>query len=202
MNKILVSFTSLIWFSTAFSQTSATEDYKKRNNYFYVGPAELFLNTFQLGYEKKLKCHNSLFLSGGFKLSESDEVINRMGGNAEIQYRINLLYNKEAIGLINKNYSTFVYFAPYIQYRYEEIKDADYSDISKKYITTFVNSSFGGLGFGIRLTAVENRFCINIFGGGGLKYSEVNGLKKYGGFMEPGYTGIAPKLSLQMGIAF
>src|SRR5205823_903492 len=112
-------------------------------------------------------------------LSKNGEMINRLGGNGELQYRINLLYDKEAISAVAKKYSTFAYFAPYVQYRYEEITDVSNSDIVPPLTTlSIVNSGFAGLGFGFRLTALENRFCINVFAGGGLKYSDVDGLKK------------------------
>ncbi|MGZ3862189.1 MAG: hypothetical protein ACXVPN_11745 [Bacteroidia bacterium] len=176
---------------------------KTHKNFFYVAPADLFLNTLQLGYERKLCNYNTFAVLGGFKLSKKDELINRIGGNGELQYRINLLYDKEALSSIIKRYTTFAYFAPYVQYRYEEITDIILSDaMPAQTKITMVNSGFAGLGFGFRLTAFENRFCINAFAGGGLKYSDINGLKKYDDFLEVGYTGIAPKIAFQMGIAF
>jgi hypothetical protein len=201
--KIFLFVTGVLFASSAFSQVIKEAEENKRCNYFYVGPADLFLNTLQLGYERKLSNHNTVALLGGFKLSKKGELINRLGGNGEFQYRINLLYNKEALSSIAKRYSTFAYFAPYIQYRYEEITDVISTDVTPPITQlTIVNSGFAGLGFGFRLTALENRFCINIFAGGGLKYSDINGLKKYDDFLEVGYTGIAPKVSFQMGIAF
>lgn len=202
MKTIVLLISGALISLSLFGQRDKVTDYKKRNNYFYFSPGELFFNTFQLGYERKLRDHNTLIFLAGFKLSKKDDIINRIGGNGEIQYRINLLYNKEMIGLISSNYSTFAYFAPFIQYRYEDITDPVSPETFPYYNTTIVNSTFGGLGFGFRLTALENRFCVNFFAGGGLKYSEVEGLRKYSEFFEVGYTGITPKLSFQMGIAF
>lgn len=184
--------------------TTLTNAFNKKN-FFYIAPLDLIFNTIQIGYERKLPNHNSIAMYGGFKLSKKDEIVNRLGGNAEFQYRVNLLYDKEAVNPLIKNHSTYTYFAPFIQYRYEEITDTspDSNDIS---ITnkeqTYVNSGFAGFGFGIRLTALENRFTLNVFGGGGLKYSDVKGNRSYADFMEVGYTGIAPKISFQLGIAF
>lgn len=191
----------LILVGSSFAQQ--TEAVNKRDNHFYIGPFDLFFNTLQLGYEHKLNNQNTITLLAGFKLSKRGEEMNRIGGNGEFQYRINLLYNKEAISSIAKKYSTFAYFAPYVQYRYEEITDVISTDIAPPSTKlTIVNSGFAGLGFGFRLTALENRFCINLFAGGGLKVSDINGLKKYDDFLEVGYTGFAPKISFQMGIAF
>lgn len=176
-----------------------------KKNFFYIAPLDLIFNTIQVGYERKLRNHNSIALNGGFKLSKKDEIINRLGGNAEFQYRVNLLYNKEALNPMIRNHSTYTYFAPFVQYRYEEITDAipDSKDISvMKKDYTYVNSGFVGFGFGVRLSALENRFTLNVFGGGGLKYSDVKGDKSYADFMEVGYTGIAPKISFQLGITF
>lgn len=202
-NIILVSLLAFGFTMSSFAQENAQHDLKKRDNYFYVGPLDLFFNTLQIGYERKLSNHNTIALIGGFKLSKKAELINRLGGNGEIQYRVNLLYNKEAISSVVKKYSAFAYFAPYFQYRYEQITDPAAADVStSQNEITIVNSGFAGLGFGFRLTAIENRFCLNVYAGGGLKYSDVNGNKKYADFMEVGYTGIAPKLSFQLGIAF
>ena len=205
MNTKIIFSTLLLSISILMNSQNESQDspVKKRNNRFYVAPVELFFNTLQLGYERQLKNHNSIALIGGFKLSKKDERIDRIGGTVEFQYRINLFYNKEAIGLITKRYSTFAYFTPYLQYKYEEINDLTYPDFSPpKNSLTIVNSVFGGLGFGFRFTALENRFCLNLFAGGGLKYSDVTGDKKYTDFFEAGYTGFAPKLALQIGIAF
>lgn len=187
----------------SFSQSLPDGKTIKRNNFFYVSPFDLFLNTIQVGYERKFKNHNTFVLNGGFKLSKKDEIVNRLGGNGEFQYRVNLLYNKEAVSSLMKEHSTFAYFAPFFQYRYEEISDEVPVDSEKsRKQTTYVNSSFAGFGFGIRLSALENRFSMNAFAGGGLKYSDVLGDKKYADFIEVGYTGIAPKVSFQIGISF
>lgn len=201
--KIRTTILALTLFFSAqvFSQES-TQPQKKRNSYFCFGPFDLFLNTLQIGYERKLKDHNTVAINGGFRLAKEDEKIHRLGGNGEFQYRVNLLYNKEAISSVVKKYSTFAYFAPYVQYRYEEITDAVPAEGGANTQLTTVNSVFGGLGFGMRLTAIENRFFLNAYAGGGLKYADVNGDKKYADFFEVGYTGIAPKLSFQIGIAF
>lgn len=205
MKKIiyLILFGSLISTGNSFSQEMLHDDVVRRDNFFYVAPFDLFLNTIQIGYERKLKNHNTIALNGGFKLSKKDEIVHRLGGNGEFQYRINLLYNKEALSAITNRHSTYTYFAPFVQYRYEEITDIVSNDITTTVReNTFVNSGFAGLGFGVRLTALENRFCLNIYAGGGMKYSDVQGNKKYADFFEVGYTGIAPKVSFQIGITF
>jgi hypothetical protein len=205
IKKIFLSFfIFFIFISSSFSQERKAENNKK--NYFYIAPFDFFFNTLKLGYERKMKNYNSFFLAGGFKLSEKETLINRIGGNVEIQYRINLFYNKETVNDISilKNYSLFSYFAPYFQYRYEEISDNFYKNSYKSdyTTTTIVNSYFGGAGLGLRFTGIENRFSFNLFAGGGLKYSELIGEKKYTDFFDVGYTGFAPKLDFQIGVAF
>ena len=172
----------------------------RKLNRFYIGPADLFFNTLQLGYERNLRNHNSIALSAGFKMYKEDEVFHRIGVNGELQYRVNLDYNRESIYSINSRYSTFAYFAPYLNYRYEEMKDKNTND--NNYTSTYCNSVSGGFGFGFRLSALESRLCLNAFAGGGLKYSEVLGLDRYKDFLEVGYTGIAPRLAIQIGISF
>ncbi len=175
---------------------------KERNNYFYVSPIDAFLNTFELGYERKLPSCNTFFIKGGFKLSKKDNYFDRLGGNGEVQFRVNLNYNKNLVNTLDRRFSTFAYFAPYMQYRYEQVLEQATTDALPKYTATFINSGSAGVGFGIRLTGLESRFCMNLFAGGGLKYSDVAGLQQYNDFLSVGYTGIAPKISFQMGITF
>lgn len=134
---------------------------------------------------------------GGFKLSQDHETLERLGANAEVQYRISLLYNKQNHVIVNSRQSIFPYFAPYIHYRYEEI----YLGFENNSVA-YVNSGFTGLGFGIRLTGMQNRFTANFFTGGGLKLSDVSGPWLNDGMLGVGYTGIAPKVACYIGIAF
>lgn len=201
MKKITII--AAVGISSLFTQSfSQTNEVIERQNRFYIAPIDLFFNTIQLGYERQLKNHNSIAAFGGFTLSKENNEVSDIGGTAELQYRINLLYNKEALSLVSRRYSTFAFFAPYFSYRYEEITDIGYYGSRSGDTTSFIDSYFGGFGFGCRFTGLENRFCLNIFLGGGLKYSFVNGLDKYTEFIKPGYTGIAPKLGFDMGIAF
>ena len=172
-------------------------------NYFYFAPADLFFNTLQIGYERKLNNSNTLAFSGGIELYRKNNYYPRLGTNFGFQYRVNLLYNKENVSTVLKGHSTFAYFAPFLHYRYTEITDERVmSDIVSLRTTSNIYTTFGGFGFGARFSALENRFCLNIFAGGGLRVSRTEGSKKYDGFFEPGYTGIAPKVEMQIGIAF
>lgn len=207
MKKLLFTLLlgSMGFGNTSVAQENSPELSVEKKNFFYIAPLDLIFNTIQIGYERKLKNNNSIALNGGFKLSKKNEIIHRLGGNGEFQYRINLRYNKNNYNSFIKNHSTYTYFAPFIQYRYEEITDAfpdskDVSIVNKE--NTYVNSSFAGFGFGVRVSALENRFSLNLFAGGGMKYSDVKGDKSYADFTEVGYTGIAPKISFQIGVAF
>lgn len=179
------------------------EGRQRNSNYFYVSPIDLVLNTFELGYERRLANENTIIFLGGVKLSKKSDYFDRLGGLGEFQYRVNLHYDKAAANTLNRNFSTFAYFAPYVTYRYEQLTEQNVgSTPTPVQQITIVNSGFAGVGFGFRLTANESRFCMNLFAGGGLKYSDNNGSKKYDDFIQVGYTGIAPKISFQMGIAF
>ena len=203
MKKVLFVLTLLFVGPLSVKPQAESKEPSKGNNYFYVSPINLFLSTLELGYERKLACHNTFVVLGAVKLSKKDNYFDRTGGSGELQYRVNLHYNKEAANSITRNFSTFAYFAPYVLYRYEQINDSYMTDaITTVESITMVNSGFAGVGFGMRLTANESRFCVNLFAGGGLKYSDINGKSREDGFLQVGYTGIAPKLSFQMGIAF
>lgn len=197
VNTILLTF-----FLAAATAVKAQDVKLKRNNSFYLGLTDIYFNTIQLGFEHKLANHNTVVFQPGLKLSKKEEYYNRLGVNGELQYRINLLYDKEAASKIVRKYSTFPYFAPFLQYRYEELRDKATIGDAVSYQPSYVHSGFAGILFGFRLTAMENRFCMNVYGGGGLKVSDTKGAKKYDDFLEVGYTGLTPKLGIQVGIVF
>ncbi|MCE3260548.1 MAG: hypothetical protein K0S12_2189, partial [Bacteroidetes bacterium] len=67
MKTLLLSVA--VFFSVkVYPQQEPENNYKKRDNYFYVSPAELFFNTFQIGYERNLRNHNTIAFATGFKL--------------------------------------------------------------------------------------------------------------------------------------
>ena len=78
-----------IFLSLLPSFAQENKEPKRNENFFCVGPLDLFYNTLQLEYERKLRNHNSFALLGGFKLSKKEGTLNRIGGNGEIQYRVN-----------------------------------------------------------------------------------------------------------------
>jgi hypothetical protein len=187
---------------TSFGQEAETVVQPQRN-YFYVSPVDLFFNNIELGYERMFASRNSVFLKGGIKLSKQDDYFDRQGANAEMQYRIDLRYTRNTIYTAPGRFTTYAYFAPYISYRYEQITEERTIELGvERQQVSFINAGFAGVGFGMRFTALESRFCLNLFAGGGLRYSDINGLRKYNEFLQPGYTGIAPKVSFQLGIAF
>lgn len=172
-------------------------------NYFYFGPVDLLFNTLQVGYERRLGNSNTIAFSGGLELSRVNNYYARMGGNGSFQYRVNLLYNKETVSTLLARHSAFAYFAPFIHYRYSELRDELRAEGGGTHLAaSYIHSAFGGFGFGTRFSALSNRFCLNVFAGGGLKVSSARGEKAYDSFLQPGYTGIAPKVELQAGIAF
>lgn len=202
MLRILFSLTLFSSLVSCPLPAQESDQTATRNNFFYIGPVDLFYSTIQLSYERKLKNHNSFFLSAGYMLSKRQDFIDKTGANGEVQYKINLLYNKESVHPVVKAYSWFAYFAPFLSYKYEEITDQfSIAPGETRAVRTFVNSGFGGLGFGLRVTGIQNRLSLNIFAGGGLKFSDLNGQQQYSNFLEVGYTGITPKLELQLGIA-
>jgi hypothetical protein len=191
MKKILLALTLLLACGRLSAQEAAAAVNK---NFFSIGPLDLFFNTVQLSYERQLK-NNSIAMMAGFKLTKADEQLQRLGANAEIQYRVSLLYNKQDRVIVNDRHSIFPYFAPYFHYRYEEIYSVNGSPV-------YVNSGFTGLGFGVRLTGLRNRLTASFFTGGGLRLSDVNGDWASDGMLGVGYSGIAPKIACYIGIAF
>jgi hypothetical protein len=187
----------LLFFSLDITAQPANTQ-EDRKNYLYAGSFDVFLNTFLAGYERTIK-NNSVAVLAGFKLTQREEINHRIGGNVEVQYRINMMYNRQSKDR-SGHLITFPYFAPFIMYRYEEITEEPSNDLLGQ--KTIVNSAFGGAGFGLRLHGTNSRFTMNVFTGLGMKFSDNQGSGKYDGFLETAYTGLAPKFGLQLGIAF
>ena len=105
------------------------------------------------------------------------------------------------------------FFAPYLRFSYTDIsEDVTYASStynSNNYYTnisveqnSYVRSYSGGLLFGVRMTGAENRFTTSIWAGGGLKASDVAGNQDYKDIYKIGYTGMIPRIGIQLGISF
>lgn len=206
---LLLFFGSLIGSSQSYAQRDSV--YYK--NHFYLNPLDLIFSNFEVSYERDLKKDRTSFmLTSGVFLQHREDEKTESGFNVELQYRVNMFTYPPSKNGFRSN----IFFAPYINFRYK-----DYEDLrsGQNYIIqpfggkdslmvqkTDANlRSYGaGIVMGIRLTAFNNRFCFGIYGGGGLKYSNVKGFKSVfdNSIVDGNYTGITPKFSVQMGLAF
>jgi hypothetical protein len=201
LKKFLTCLAVLAYLTAHMNAASAQEPGCSGKHFIYVAPFDLFLNTFQAGYEVKLGGCNTLCMLGGFELAKQNGKLTRAGGNGEFQYRISLQYKDDA-DILNRKYRTFGYFAPFAQYRYHERHETTgpASEIQGS-TSTYINAFFAGAGFGLRVSSGSNRFCMDVFAGGGLRLADVNGHQRYDDLLQPGYTGIAPKFGFRLGIA-
>ena len=81
MKKVLFVLTLLFVGPLSVKPQAESKEPSKGNNYFYVSPINLFLSTLELGYERKLACHNTFVVLGAVKLSKKDNYFDRTGGS-------------------------------------------------------------------------------------------------------------------------
>ncbi len=210
MKKALLTLFLLTAVFSGFAQMQPAKDSVYYKNHFYLNPFDLFFKTFTVTYEYDIRpAQNSVAFSAGVILSKTNSV-SENGFNGEFQYRINVFdYKVSKRGFVNH-----IFFAPYLQFRYLDHKEAGYDDTQiltyppKTYVYESRNANLrgygGGVVMGIKSYAFNNRFCFGLYGGGGVKYTEVKGNQNVfdTNLIGEDYTGITPKFGLQMGMSF
>lgn len=191
----------------AFGQEAAELPGKSR---VYMSPWSFLANTFQLLYERDYSKGSFLLAGDALVIRNKDE--ETLGFGAEIQPRITVYSQNVTSTKRGKtsSYHAYIYGAPYLRYRYI---DATYTKDSMMYdiwgtligtITTretdIISSFSGGVVLGVRFTFVK-KLSLDLFAGGGVKFSDINGNKnRYGQVFDYGYTGILPKGGMKLGL--
>lgn len=203
MKKLFFPITALVVLLPAITKAQNTELVNERpvkyENHFYFSPVEVFFHNFQIGIEHEFYSGNSLLIDGGLLLATTANVTDK-GGDAEIQYRIPLYkYAKKESSLINE-----VFFAPYGRIN-SETESQSYPNSGRPDVSSSLFNYGGGLLMGFKVFSYSNRFCMSIYGGGGVKVSSVSG--DYNFFRssiitDDAYTGIIPRFGFQIGVSF
>jgi hypothetical protein len=181
----------------SFVTVSAQTDVNVGKNTFYLNPLPFYKNTFQVGYERKFGSAIGVLFSGGYTLVANNDDGKR-GGNGEVQFRY---YFVERNGKTNCSF----YIAPYAKFNYMESTwwvENNQSDLIYKDI--YVSAYNGGLLYGVKWM-FKNRFTFDMYIGGGVQKSKINGevlsprkdVRYYGAI-----TGFVPKFGFQFGYNF
>lgn len=179
-------------------------------NVLKLSPVELVRAEFQVGYERYFKNRAQSLnvltsIISGKNGSETRDGLQLFG-----QYRFFLSHlQKETHQTLNM-YNIGFYTAPYalgLTYK-GTYESGDYDPINGEFVTKLIderiNAFEAGALMGIQLD-ITSRIVLDLFLGGGVRrsFTDVSdeSQNEYG-LMELGYTGVKPRIGLQMGITF
>ncbi|MBI2966379.1 MAG: hypothetical protein HYY40_01015 [Bacteroidetes bacterium] len=194
-------------------------------NHFYISPVQVFFKRFQAGYEHDFG-DKSLLLIGKIILHDNG-TDRQYGGGGEIQYRIFLSEDKEkpfkevVDDLPVSLFGDGLYFSPFISYTYQTFEYLD--NIRIPYTATsnngqtytsyeysvskhfdYVSTGSGGLLLGFRNSFYHGLLVTDFYFGGEIKVGNEwgNGSINRKRLWGPAYTGVLPRINLQIGINF
>lgn len=188
---------------SAFAQENQPEA-KVYRNIFTTTITNLFVNNFQINYERSFSESIALKLSAGMtykdKLGDYKE-----GACVEFQFKYYLLSPERKKTFYN------IYFAPYVNYHYTKVTTDDYTVhgvVDPGFwwgVKTFTYQSISaGVVFGQAFTLGKKVF-IDLYVGGGIrknldpdKYTE----EYNSNIFKEGYSGITGKVGLDIGFKF
>lgn len=226
MKKIVFIFL-LFFFTRHFISAQDKEsvlnesDYTSKNH-FYFSPFHFIVGTFQMGVERDfMKSRNSISLIGNLVLSKNSNDELRFGTGGELFFKFKI--SRELQISSNKKNTRqsvahhFYYLAPFFQYNYfsREHKENTYIIYQYPVNITYtdnggkdeINSAGGGIVIGLRVS-FGKKFDLDMFVGGGIKYADISVVNNIyrddynGAVIEPGYTGVFPKLGMKVGVGF
>jgi hypothetical protein len=171
-------------------------------NTFYLAPLHLFVNTFQVSYERENSKGNSLLTiaNGHFR---KDNGSTESGFGMELQYRASLYQNNTEKRRIKGYFGPFLQGAhstEYNRYYYEPVYYYNMVYTNIRHYTS-ITTLGGGAVFGLKISL--QKFIIDLYAGGGIKYPVINNSERYSNnIFDKNYAGVFPKLGVQFGIAF
>jgi hypothetical protein len=188
---------------SAFAQENQPEA-KVYKNIFTTTLTNLFVNNFQINYERAFNESMALKLSAGMKYKDKINDF-KEGVCAEIQFKYYLLSPERKKTFYN------IYFAPYVNYRYTKVMTDDYTVhgiVDPGYYfgpKTFIyNSISAGVIFGQAFTLGKKVF-IDLYVGGGIRKNldPDKYIEEYNSnILQEGYSGITGKIGLDIGFKF
>jgi hypothetical protein len=198
MRKTLFVIAFGISASAAFTQILATANSPEYKNVLKMSVALFTQSTFQLGYERYTDPNTSFFLAGGLTFRDSDNE-KVWGVRTEAQMRFHVYT------IIKPKESSRLYFAPYLLNQYFETETSEYDSYGNYFWKTDTFDAFGGgMLFGWSYS-FANRINLDIYAGGGIRKTfNYDNLDNYNdnGVFDYGYSGIVPRLGIDIGFWF
>jgi hypothetical protein len=200
MKKILLVFLITVSATGAFAQILATANSPEYKNILKMSASLFTRNTFQLGYERFANPNTSVYLAAGLNFKDSDYEQN-WGVRTEAQMRFHVYT------VIKPKESHRLYFAPYIMNHYLETERSEYTGTGNQVWTTDTFDAFGGgMLFGWSFS-FANRINLDLYTGGGIRKTfgydkNINGYSYNDGIFDYGYSGIIPRLGVDIGFWF
>lgn len=198
MKKLVFVLVFIISVSAASAQILATANSPEYKNILKMSVSLFTRNTFQMGYERFFQPNTSFFLAGGLNFKDSDYEKD-WGVRTEAQMRFHVYT------VIKPRESHRLYFAPYLLNEYMEIQNINNSSsVPNAWQTQTFDAFGGGMLFGWSYS-FANRINLDIYTGGGIRktFNYIN-YNRYdnNGIYDYGYSGIIPRLGIDIGFWF
>jgi hypothetical protein len=194
-------------------------------NSLKVSVTQFFASEYRLTYERYFKNHGiSLAISPGYVLNKKPSIWLNQNRFSELSgYGAKLTlkkhwFNSDSPIVANRRATSIIdlYTAPYFQYfnfRYREDQiefltegfDNNLYSRSDQY-NDIINAFESGILAGVEI-AVHQRFMVDLFGGAGFRYADivsnpVHGTRIGVGSWSRGYTGLVPRIGVNLGFSF
>lgn len=197
MKKLIVGLLLVTMVSGAFAQMMPSANAPDYRNVLKMSGSLFTRNTFQLGYERFINPTTSLYLAAGMNFKDSDYERD-WGLRTEAQMRFHVYT------VINPSSSHRLYFAPYLMNHYLTLENRiyEYPSGNQEWKSDTFDAVSGGMLFGWSYT-FANRINLDIYTGGGLRKTfnyEKN--DNYNDLFDYGYSGIVPRLGVDIGFWF
>lgn len=199
MKKIFLSLMITIASTAAFAQIFATANSPEYKNILKMSVSQFTRSTFQMGYERFVNPNTSFLLAAGLSFEDSD-YDKLFGIRSEAQMRFHVFT------IIKPKESHRLYFAPYLMNQYFETEQNTYDNNGNALWQTDTFDAFGGgMLFGWSFS-FANRINLDVYTGGGIRktFNYDPGQNSYysDGVFDYGYSGIVPRLGIDIGFWF
>jgi hypothetical protein len=198
MKKFLIVFVSMAASLMSEAQVLATANSPEYKNVFKMSVSLFVQSTFQMGYEHFFQPNTSFYITGGLTYQDSDyDKVWGVRNEAQMRFHV--------FTVIKPRESYRLYFAPYLLNQYFEAEEQVYDNYGN-YV--WASDSFDAFGLGMLFGwsySFANRINLDIYTGGGIRktfgYDDSNNFSSNGVF-EYGYSGIVPRLGIDVGFWF
>ncbi len=198
MKKFCIVIVIMFFVSGSQAQILATSNSPEYKNLLKMSASLFTQSTFQLGFERFFQPNTSFFLAAGLKFEDSEYEKN-WGVRTELQMRFHVYT------VIRPRDSHRLYFAPYVLNQYFETETIDYaSSVPNAWVLDTFDAFGGGMLFGWSYS-FANRINLDIYTGGGIRKTfnyDNNSNSGNGEFSDYGYSGIVPRLGIDIGFWF